>query len=256
MFVWLRTWVIPKTLYHFVYHHSVRVAWFCCFFFSTGSRDSWGSNILNKIAKAKVFSFRVLKSSPCWWFKWDFIGTSGGCSVSSKSGAPWFLASLHIDHQASACQTNTESSPGTEQKHCWSLQAEHSRVFIINWPSSAIVEYAVVDNNPALDARKRASLCWYIPSDFQWSVLLIDLSKMLAKTEQHKINLVVFWMPVLRPLILFLNRCLVFITMELRWKTIKKIVNIYILIIRFSRTCISDFVYWAKKCPVSLISFQ
>lgn len=43
------------------------------FILSTGSSDSWGSDILNKIAKAQVFGFRMSKSSSYWWFKWGFV---------------------------------------------------------------------------------------------------------------------------------------------------------------------------------------
>jgi len=43
------------------------------FFHFPGSRDSRGHNILNKIAKTKVFGSRMSKPSPGWRFKWEFI---------------------------------------------------------------------------------------------------------------------------------------------------------------------------------------
>jgi hypothetical protein len=64
----------PTILFHFVLLSEVlnKLVLTVIFPFA-GSGDSWGHNILNKIAQKEIFGSRMSKSSSSWWFKWEFI---------------------------------------------------------------------------------------------------------------------------------------------------------------------------------------
>jgi hypothetical protein len=63
----------PTIFFHFVLSEVLNKLVLTVIFPFAGSGDSWGHNILNKIAQKEIFGSRMSKSSSSWWFKWEFI---------------------------------------------------------------------------------------------------------------------------------------------------------------------------------------
>lgn len=56
-----------------------------------GSCNTRGHHVLAKVTKEEVFGFRMSKSSPCWWFKRQFVCRYWKLFWVLQDGIPWLL---------------------------------------------------------------------------------------------------------------------------------------------------------------------
>lgn len=101
----------------------------------SGACTSWRKNILNKAAKAEVFSFRMSESSSDWRFIWELVWHFRKLFCDFKDWDAWFLGPkmislLPISLTNSAYLSYFEDGQHSP-KNCWSVLPESLRFSLI-----------------------------------------------------------------------------------------------------------------------------